>query len=88
MWRQPTSHSDMSAGRYYYSATDMSGEGSGPILLSNVSCNTSESQLLDCPYEAPDRYCNHSLDAKIYCVTCKYVSKHSSQYKYSYWSKP
>ena len=49
-------------------------EGSGPIFLSNVSCNGSEAQLLDCPYEAPDRYCDHSLDAVTYCSLCRYHS--------------
>ena len=62
-------------------------EGSGPIilLLSNVSCNGSESQLLDCPYETTNRYCNHSLDAELYCTTCEYAS---DKYKCYYWSKP
>ena len=57
----------------YQYDTAMYGEGSGPILLSNVSCNGSESQLLDCPYEAPDSNCDHSLDAGIYCSTCESI---------------
>ena len=58
---------------YYYNGIYMNSEVSGPILLSNVSCNGSEFRLLDCLYEAPDRYCNHSLDAVIFCQTCKYL---------------
>ena len=57
---------------FYHMYNPSDGEGSGPIFLSNVSCNGSESQLLDCPYETPERHCNHSLDAGLYCTTCEY----------------
>ena len=53
--------------------TAIYGEGSGPIFLSNVSCNGSESRLLDCPYEAPNSSCDHSLDAGLYCSTCESI---------------
>ena len=57
---------------YYYNGIYRNSGGSGPIFLSNVSCNGSESRLLDCPYETPDSSCNHSLDAVTFCQTCKY----------------
>ena len=47
-------------------------EGSGPILVSNVLCNGSEPQLLDCPHEAPDSHCSHSPHARTHCTPCEY----------------
>ena len=42
------------------------GPGTGPILVSNVQCNGSESRLVDCSY-APRRSCEHFDDAGVIC---------------------
>ena len=39
----------------------------GPIGLSNVQCDGTESVLLTCPSEAPDNRCDHSQDAGVVC---------------------
>ena len=44
------------------------GEGSGPVLLVGVSCNGSESGLLDCPsFGLGVSFCTHGQDAGVRC---------------------
>ena len=45
------------------------GQGSLPILLDDVSCLGSESQLLDCSYDSNTGDCSHSEDAGVSCQT-------------------
>ncbi|XP_071486159.1 scavenger receptor cysteine-rich domain-containing group B protein-like [Diadema antillarum] len=52
------------------SANEFYGGGEGPIHLEKVSCNGSESQLIDCNIpEWGTRYCQHSDDVGIYCLS-------------------
>ena len=44
------------------------GEGSGPILLSNVVCNGDETRIVDCPNQRLAQHsCFHSEDASVIC---------------------
>ena len=43
------------------------GQGIIPILLDNVGCSGSESQLTDCPYDPGTSDCSHSDDAGVRC---------------------
>ena len=45
------------------------GQGILPILLDDVSCLGSESQLLDCSYDSNTADCSHSEDAGVSCQT-------------------
>ena len=45
------------------------GQGSGPILLSNVMCSGFETSLFDCPHSGFElNSCGHSADAGVSCV--------------------
>lgn len=61
------------------------GEGILPILLDDVSCLGSESQLLACSYDSNTADCSHSDDAGVSCQTGRvYVGlKLSKQYNFS-----
>ena len=51
-------------GKAYY------GQGTGRIGMQWVSCNGTEAQLIDCPFEGwfpSSRYCDHSKDAGVVC---------------------
>ena len=46
------------------------GGGVGPILLSQLNCNGSESSLVDCPlpsFGLFSLFCNHANDAGVIC---------------------
>ena len=45
------------------------GEGSGLILMSNISCNGTERHLFDCFFETPvgADECTHAMDAGVRC---------------------
>ena len=47
------------------------GEGTGPILLSRVQCNGSETTLFGCPNGVST--CTHSDDAGVTCTASKFV---------------
>ena len=50
------------------------GQGSGPILLTNVMCRGLERRLLQCSHNILDvGSCRHSDDAGIECVEGKYI---------------
>ena len=47
------------------------GEGTGPILMDNVTCNGSELKLVDCMYD--DTTGNtHAKDAGVQCQLCQW----------------
>ena len=52
------------------------GQGSGPILLDNVTCTGSESTLANCGHLGVGitRSCSHSEDAGVHCYTEGYNS--------------
>ena len=45
------------------------GQGTGPVLLSNVGCTGTESSLLSCSHRVA--YCSHSRDAGVVCPSCE-----------------
>ena len=48
------------------------GQGTGPVLLSNVECTGTESSLLSCSHAGDDIfYCSHSSNAGVICPLCK-----------------
>ena len=48
------------------------GQGTGPILLDDVSCTGTESRLVNCTYDSNTADCNHLEDAGVRCNnTCK-----------------
>ena len=46
------------------------GSGSGPIHMDDISCNGSETALLQCNH-ARSHDCTHSEDAGVRCIPCK-----------------
>ena len=46
------------------------GQGSGPILMDDVSCTGSESSLINCTYDRYTGDCGHHEDAGVRCQ-CK-----------------
>ena len=57
---------------YYFGATPhygaSYGQGSGPIFISQLHCNGSESNILDCARDMYSvRHCEHSQDAGVEC---------------------
>ncbi|XP_071487939.1 scavenger receptor cysteine-rich domain-containing protein DMBT1-like [Diadema antillarum] len=56
-------------GALRYSCCAEYGEGSGPILLDDVECNGTESNLADCPHNGYGRHdCGHSEDVGVKCI--------------------
>ena len=48
------------------------GQGTGPILLDDVSCTGTEGRLVSCPYDSNTADCSHSEDAGVRCNnSCK-----------------
>ena len=49
------------------------GQGTGPVLLSNVRCTGTESSLLSCSHDGIDvaMYCFHDDDAGVICPSRK-----------------
>ena len=45
------------------------GQGIIPILLDDVSCSGSETQLISCSYDSNTADCSHSDDAGVRCLT-------------------
>ena len=43
------------------------GQGSGPVLLTDVACMGSEAELVDCSYSDVNS-CTHSQDAGVDCL--------------------
>lgn len=43
------------------------GEGTGPILMSDIACTGSEEALIDCSYSDVNS-CTHSQDAGVDCA--------------------
>lgn len=44
------------------------GEGEGPIYISQVRCDGTEDNFLQCAYSNSTSLCTHSLDAGIRCA--------------------
>ena len=63
-----------SSGTAYGSATF--GQGSGPILLENVACYSSEPTLSSCSHfgVGNTRYCSHAEDAGVRCHATGYYT--------------
>ncbi|XP_071503568.1 neurotrypsin-like [Diadema antillarum] len=62
-----------------YSCCAMYGQGSGPILLENVQCDGTESNLADCrhhEYGAPD--CGHHQDVGVECIPTEGITSAST----------
>ena len=51
------------------------GQGSGPILLKNVGCTGSESNLTNCTHDPIGEVgnCTHEDDAGVMCYNCKHI---------------
>ena len=44
------------------------GQGSGSVLMTNISCNGTERHLFDCAFEIPEvEECTHAMDAGVIC---------------------
>ena len=54
------------SGAVFY-ANAQFGAGTGPIVMNNVQCNSSESKLMDCPFSL-NHACGHHEDAGVRCV--------------------
>ena len=46
------------------------GQGSGPIFINDVTCNGSESRLIDCVYDKNTTKNTHAEDAGVHCQPC------------------
>ncbi len=44
------------------------GQGTGPILLDDVRCVGTETNILTCPYDRVTTDCQHREDAGVRCV--------------------
>ena len=56
-------------------ATRIHGQGTGPLLLSYVTCTGTESSLLSCSRTGTYLHrCSHIYDAGVVCPPCKYCS--------------
>ena len=61
------------------------GEGEGPILMSEVSCYSNETRLVDCPHSNLTYLCEHRDDVGVVCfgkcvctcVYCVHVCMHA-----------
>ena len=63
------------SGSVAYRNANQYGQGTGPILMSNVGCTGTESRVLDCSYY-PFHECTHSYDVGIKCEgKCNCISK-------------
>ena len=63
------------SGSVAYTNANQYGQGTGPILMSNVGCTGTESRVLDCSYY-PFHECTHSYDVGIKCEgKCYCISK-------------
>ena len=52
------------------------GRGTGPIVLTSVDCNGTESSLLSCSHQVfGATYCLHSNDAGVVCPSCKWFTR-------------
>ena len=51
------------------------GQGSGPILLKNVACTGSESNLINCAHDPIGEFgeCTHEDDAGVKCYARKFL---------------
>ena len=49
------------------SAGGLFGKGTGPILLDNVDCTSSEDRLIDCNYDSHTADCGHREDVGLRC---------------------
>jgi len=45
------------------------GQGTGPILMDDVACIGSESDLINCPFDNHTGDCRHSEDASVRCYS-------------------
>ena len=51
------------------------GRGPGPIVLDDVACVGTESNILSCPFDRDTSDCQHSEDAGVTCVTDRKCNK-------------
>ena len=55
-----------------YSLGGLFGRGTGPILMDDVQCTSSEERLIDCVYDSLTSDCHHGEDVGLRCIaTCK-----------------
>ena len=51
------------------------GRGTGPIILDDVACVGTETNILSCPYDPVTSDCQHSEDAGATCITDRKYNK-------------
>lgn len=43
------------------------GQGTGPIIMNNVACNSQDTELLKCNFDGNTKDCQHNRDAGVIC---------------------
>ena len=68
-----------------YSLGGLFGRGTGPILMDDVGCTSSEERLIDCIYDSQTSDCHHGKDVGLRCIATSkkrvycYHTRHGDQ---------